>query len=235
METIIVFSGAGLSAESGIPTFRDSNGLWHNHKVEDVATPEGWSRDKELVLNFYNERFKNIKEVSPNDAHRALAELGKKYRVVNVTQNIDDLLERAGCEEVIHLHGSINSRKCEFHRSVNPEMSCYFKEERRGTTDIWETCPVCGGNLRPDVVWFGEPVDMESFKFLELAYDRNTLGIIGVGTSANVQPAASVLLKFSHLKVKHFVDLNPPGGLFGWRLWRGKATEELPKLVKSLL
>lgn len=235
MKTIVTFSGAGLSAESGIPTFRDSNGLWHNHKVEDVATPGGWERDKKLVLQFYEDRAKNISEAQPNDAHKALADLQEKYRVVNITQNIDDLLERAGCKEVIHLHGSIRKKKCEFHKSVNVEMSCYYDEDTQEWAKYGEECPVCGGQLRPDVVWFGEPVDMKEFEFLNLAHDKDTLGIIGVGTSGNVQPAASILLMFNHLKEKHFVDPNPPGRLFSWSLWKGPAAKEMPKLVKKLL
>lgn len=234
MKTIVVFSGAGLSAESGIPTFRDSNGLWHNHKVEDVATPEGWHRDKELVLRFYEERFKNISEAKPNDAHKALADLQEKYRVINITQNIDDLLERAGCEEVIHLHGSIHRKKCEFHSSVD-EMGCYYEEGTKEAVTINEKCPICGAQVRPDIVWFGESVDMKGFDFLELAEDSNTFGIIGVGTSGNVQPAASILLIFNGLKEKHFVDPNPPGRLISWTLWKGPATKEMPKLVKKLL
>lgn len=233
MRTIVVFSGAGLSAESGIPTFRDSNGLWHNHKVEDVATPEGWRRNKELVLKFYEDRSKNISEASPNDAHLALAELETKYRVVHITQNIDDLLERAGCKEVIHLHGSIRRKKCEKHKSARG--SCGFAESTQEWARMGEMCPKCNSQMRPDVVWFGEPVDMHDFEFMELANNKDTFGIIGVGTSANVQPAASVLYTFNDLREKHFVDPNPPGRLFSWQLWKGSAAIEMPKLVKRLL
>ena len=107
-KNIVIFSGAGLSKESGIPTFRDSNGLWHNHNVSDVADHDGWFRNPKLVLDFYKERFENIKKCEPNDAHKAIASLQDKFNVINITQNIDDLLERAGCENVWHLHGSIN-------------------------------------------------------------------------------------------------------------------------------
>jgi len=240
MKTLVVFSGAGLSKESGIPTFRDSqDGLWHNHKVEDVASPQGWKKDKETVLKFYEERAKNINEAQPNAAHEAIARLQEKYRVLNITQNIDDLLERAGCKEVHHLHGSIRRKKCEFHQNTqnhfDSDYPCYYEEE----TDNWakpgEECPVCGGQLRPDVVWFGEAVDMKNFELLELAHHPDTLGIIGVGTSGNVQPAASILLMFNHCREKHFVDPNPPGRLFSWKLWTGPATREMPKLVKKLL
>src|SRR5262245_53512152 len=117
-KTIVVFSGAGLSQESGIPTFRDSNGLWHNHRVEDVATPEAWRRNMPLVLEFYAQRFCGLQEARPNAAHRGLASLESKFRVVHVTQNVDNLLERAGCREIRHLHGSLVHRKCEWHHSI---------------------------------------------------------------------------------------------------------------------
>jgi len=104
-KTVVVFSGAGLSAESGIPTFRDSNGLWENHRVEDVASPSGWRRDPALVLRFYDLRFYGVQAAQPNEAHRSIARLQSRFNVLNITQNIDDLLERAGCENVVHLHG----------------------------------------------------------------------------------------------------------------------------------
>lgn len=239
MKTIVTFSGAGLSAESGIPTFRDSNGLWHNHKVEDVATPEGWQKDKELVLKFYEERAKNISAAEPNAGHKALAALQDKYRVINITQNIDDLLERAGCKEVVHLHGSIRRKKCEFHSNIShrfdPDLHCYYDEVTEEWAKFGEQCPVCGGQLRPDVVWFGEAVDLKEFELIELASHPDTVGIIGVGTTANVQPAASILRLFNDCKEKHFVDPNPPGRLMSWKLWVGPASKELPKLVKKLL
>jgi NAD-dependent deacetylase len=239
METIVVFSGAGLSAESGIPTFRDSDGLWHNHRVQDVASPDGWWRDKELVLKFYEERAKNISAAEPNAGHKAIADLQKKYRVINITQNIDDLLERAGCTEVVHLHGSIRRKKCEFHSNItgrfDPTFPCYYDEITQEWAKFGESCPVCGGQLRPDVVWFGEAVDLKEFELVDLANRSDTLGIIGVGTTANVQPAASILLMFNQCKEKHFVDPRPPGRLMSWKLWTGTATQELPKLVNKLL
>lgn len=213
---IIVFSGAGLSAESGIPTFRDSSGLWHNHRVSDVATPMGWQKDKELVLNFYIERYNNIISASPNSGHRAIASLEERYRVINITQNIDDLLERAGCKEVHHLHGSILSKKCE---------KCDYKAA--GVARSGEKCVLCSGQLRPDVVWFGESVDMDFIS--KLSADI----IIGIGTSATVQPAAGILHMFSNCK-KYFIDPNPPL-LKDWEIIKGKASEEMPKLAKRLL
>ncbi len=239
MKTIVTFSGAGLSAESGIPTFRDSNGLWHNHNVEDVATPDGWKRNPELVLKFYEDRIKNVSEAQPNAAHKAIASLQDKFRVINITQNIDDLLERAGCSEVYHLHGSIKRKKCEFHQNIvgrfDPDYPCYYEEESQEGIKFGDKCMICGGQMRPDVVWFGEAVDMKNFEFIELATNPETVAIIGVGTTGNVQPAASILQMFSSTKERHFVDPNPPGRLVSWKLWVGPASREMPKLVKKLL
>ena len=138
---------------------------------------------------------------------------------------------------MVHLHGSIKRKKCEFHQNIvthfSPNYPCYYEEEAELVPG--ERCKVCGGWIRPDVVWFGEAVDMKNFELLDLAHHRDTLGIIGCGTSALVQPAASVLLMFNHCREKHFVDPNPPGRLFSWKLWVGPASQEMPKLVKKLL
>lgn len=225
---VVIFSGAGLSAESGIPTFRASDGLWHEHKIEDVASPAGWKKDSDTVLKFYEERYKNIQDAEPNEGHRAIARLQDKYEVINITQNIDNLLERAGCTNVKHLHGVISRKKCENYDRVEP---CDYYSE--GFAVKGDECPKCKGRLRPDVVWFGEAVDMDFFSLMEL--QGKTFAFIGVGTSANVQPAASLLNIFGGLKEKHFVDPNPPGRLINWTLWQGKAGEQLPKLVSRLL
>ena len=135
---IVALTGAGVSAESGIPTFRDAQGgLWHNYRIADVASREGWRRDKAVVLDFYAERTRNIRACQPNAAHQALALLQQKYRVVNITQNIDDLLERAGCTDVWHLHGSINHRKCEWHHSIGA------LEESGLTVRLPDWCRAC--------------------------------------------------------------------------------------------
>lgn len=196
METVVVFSGAGLSADSGIPTFRDSNGLWHNHKVEDVATPDGWNRNRSLVLDFYAQRFENIKSCEPNDGHKALAALEKKYKVVNITQNIDDLLERAGCSQVWHLHGTILRRKCERHRDItmldgDTHFPCDYKESHEMPVKLGDLCIKCGSQMRPDVVWFHEAVDMHP-NYLD-ALIKEAQVFIGVGTSAQVYPAAGLV------------------------------------------
>src|SRR5688572_31167410 len=110
--TVVVFSGAGLSAESGLSTFRDANGLWNNHNMMDVAHPDGWKRNPEVVLKFYTKLMYSVKDAKPNEAHYSIARLQTKFNVVNVTQNIDNLLERAGCKDVRHLHGNLFTRKC---------------------------------------------------------------------------------------------------------------------------
>jgi NAD-dependent deacetylase len=181
---LVVLSGAGISAESGISTFRDSNGLWENHAIEEVATPEAWKRNPELVQRFYNERRKQVLDVQPNDAHRYFAALEDDFDVTIVTQNIDDLHERGGSTDVLHLHGNI--RQC---KSSGPNQ-----EKRYYPIDGWELtmdhkCPE-GYPLRPHVVWFGEAVPN-----LELAAEiiSQTDCLIVVGTSLNVYPAAGLI------------------------------------------
>jgi NAD-dependent deacetylase len=181
---LVVLSGAGISAESGISTFRDSNGLWENHAIEEVATPEAWKRNPELVQRFYNERRKQVLEVEPNDAHRYFAALEDDFDVVIVTQNVDDLHERGASTNVLHLHGNI--RQC---KSSGPNQ-----EKRYYPIDGWELtmehkCPE-GYPLRPHVVWFGEAVPN-----LELAAEIISQAdyLVVVGTSLNVYPAAGLI------------------------------------------
>lgn len=238
MKNIVIFSGAGLSRESGIPTFRDSNGLWHNHKVEDVATPEGWAANQQLVIDFYAERFKNIHACQPNAAHEAIAKLQEKYNVINITQNIDDLLERAGCTNIWHLHGSINRRKCEKHKGISNldgdrNFTCDHSESHTEPVKAGDKCPKCGSHMRPDVVWFGEAVDMRVKELEELS--DNCEVFIGVGTSAQVHPAAGLLFTFRNANKKYFVDPNPPLRLHSFDRRAGTATEHLPKIVEELL
>ena len=194
---LVVFSGAGLSKESGVPTFRDAkDGLWENYRVEEVASQAGWRRNKQLVLDFYAARLGNIRKCAPNAAHQAIARLQEKYHVLNITQNIDDLLERAGCEHVWHVHGSINARKCERHHSIGiVEFRCDYHAAQVEPVRWGELCPKCSGQLRPDIVWFGEAVDMRFHELADLA-DRTEV-FIGVGTSAQVYPAAGVIDIFS--------------------------------------
>lgn len=177
---LVILTGAGISAESGIPTFRDSNGLWNNYKVEDVATPGAWLKNKELVLEFYNERRTQIKNAEPNQAHRLLVNLEEKYDVYIITQNIDDLHERAGSQKILHLHGEIlKSRSRKY-----PELIY----DCPGDIKIGDLCEK-GSQLRPHIVWFGEAVPM--LPTAEgLVYDADILVIIG--TSLQVYPAASL-------------------------------------------
>jgi NAD-dependent deacetylase len=241
MKTVIVFTGAGLSQESGIPTFRDSiTGLWENHKIEDVASQDGWQANKELVLNFYKDRYQNCQKVQPNSAHLALAKLETKYRVINITQNVDDLLERAGCTNIWHLHGDLAHRKCEWHKDISNldgdmNFKCDFKVIHNKPVEITDRCPKCNGHLRPDVVWFGEAVDMRDRELLQL--NDSAYAFIGCGTSAQVHPAASLLQMFNFLPTerKFFIDRKPPLRLKSWTLLEGTASELMPQLVEKLL
>ena len=178
---IVVLTGAGISAESGIPTFRGSGGLWEGYRIEDVASPEGWLRDRETVLHFYNERRAAIKKAQPNRAHILLAELEKKHRVSIITQNIDDLHERGGSTNVLHLHGEIFKA-----RSTKNENLVYPVEENILIGDVCEL----GSQLRPHIVWFGEEVPMLE-KAIHIVEKADVLMIIG--TSMVVYPAAGLL------------------------------------------
>ncbi|MCT3945062.1 NAD-dependent deacylase [Elizabethkingia anophelis] len=181
MKKIVVLSGAGISAESGIKTFRDSNGLWENHKIEDVASPEGFARNPELVLEFYNLRRRQLSEVNPNEAHYILAELQKDFDVHIITQNVDDLHERAGSENIIHLHGELKKA-----RPVNDEESIILWEGDLNLGDLDEN----GIQLRPHIVWFGEMVpEMENAATIASTADI----LLVIGTSLQVYPAASLL------------------------------------------
>ncbi len=237
-KTIVIFSGAGLSAESGVPTFRDSGGLWEQHRIEDVASPEGWTRNKKLVLNFYAERFLSQNKCMPNPAHSAIALLSKHHTVTNITQNIDTLLERAGCNTVWHLHGRIDMQKCEFHNSVgfpnSIEFECDFKSTIEKPIALGDLCPKCGGQLRPDVVWFGEPVDMREEYLQKLIYSTDIF--IGVGTSALVYPAAGIISMFRRTIEKYFIDPHPNHEVLnGFTIIQGKASETLPGLIEKLI
>ncbi|CAM3488821.1 NAD-dependent deacylase [Elizabethkingia occulta] len=181
MKKIVILSGAGISAESGIKTFRDSNGLWENHKIEDVASPEGFVRNPELVLEFYNLRRRQLNEVQPNEAHNILAELQQDFDVHIITQNVDDLHERAGSKNIIHLHGELKKA-----RPVNDEESIIPWENDLNLGDLDEN----GIQLRPHIVWFGEMVpEMENAASIASTADI----LLVIGTSLQVYPAASLL------------------------------------------
>ncbi|MCH2084837.1 MAG: NAD-dependent deacylase [Saprospiraceae bacterium] len=178
---IVVLTGAGISAESGIKTFRDADGLWEGHDVMQVASPEGWRKDRSLVLDFYNQRRAQLHEVHPNDGHRALVELEKDYDVTIVTQNIDDLHERAGSTDIVHLHGELFKARS----TADPRLVYDWKKDI--TTD--DKCEK-GAQIRPHIVWFGEEVPM-----LNLAAQHTSEAhiVIIIGTSMQVYPAAGLV------------------------------------------
>ena len=191
---LVVLTGAGISAESGLRTFRDSDGLWEGFNVEDVATPRAWKRDMELVLRFYNERRKNVLDAKPNRAHEILAELQEDFTVDIVTQNIDDLHERAGSENVWHLHGQILKM-----RSVKNEHKLFDIAEDIKIGDLAED----GGQYRPHVVWFEEPVPAIE-KAAEMMQEADYFLL--VGTSLVVYPAAGLVNYVPPFVPKYIVD-----------------------------
>ena len=195
---VVVLTGAGISAESGLKTFRDSDGLWNGYNVYDVATPGAWKKNPEMVLNFYNERRRDVAAAKPNDAHIGLAELEKKFDVTIVTQNIDDLHERGGSTKVLHLHGEIFKM-----RSEKDEELIY---EIRGNIKLGDKAED-GFQLRPYIVWFEEPVPMIE-KAVALMYDCDYFVV--VGTSLQVYPAASLLHYAPPFLPKFIVDKKIP-------------------------
>lgn len=239
----LVLSGAGLSADSGIPTFRGVDGLWENHRVEDVAEHEAYFRNPELVLRFYQERFENYKVCKPHAGHFALAKLEEKYKVIHVTQNIDNLLEQAGCKKVVHVHGSCFVKKCEWHRDIVQNYSkfrCTYKKDTNEAPRIGETCPECGGQLRPDIVFFNEIAQIRDEDLFHWMCDINDSDgvFICVGTSLQVYPVAGMIRRFNSVKNKYIVDIDPPNIFeynLNYDLIKGSACEELPKLVDKLM
>ncbi len=228
---VVVLTGAGISAESGLRTFRDSNGLWENHKVEDVATPEAYAANPELVYKFYNARRAQLQEpsVTPNAAHQALSRLEKQVGkdFLLVTQNVDDLHERAGSQRMIHMHGKLLSARC-----INSGESHRWEESFDETTQ----CPCCtpSGVLRPDIVWFGEmPLQMDD---IILALTKADL-FISIGTSGQVYPAAGFVqvAKDSGARTVE-LNLEPSDGcdLFD-ESYHGPASQVVPNFVDSLL
>jgi NAD-dependent deacetylase len=197
MQKLVVLTGAGISAESGISTFRDSGGLWEGYDVNQVATPEGFAADPALVLDFYNQRRRQLSQVEPNEAHRLLAHLEKRYEVVIITQNVDDLHERAGSHNIIHLHGELlKSRGVD-----NPEVTYPCT----GDIHVGDKSPT-GAQLRPHIVWFGEEVPMLE-KAIAQVYSADILMIIG--TSLQVYPAASLIDYVKEGTPIFYIDPNP--------------------------
>ena len=194
---ICVFSGAGMSAESGIATFRDSNGLWENYAIEEVATPQAWEKDPDLVSDFYNVRRKHVLEAEPNEAHRAIASLESMANVQVITQNIDDLHERAGSSNVLHLHGNIRMSKSS---GPNQEKHYYPINGWELTKD--DICPD-GYRLRPHVVWFGEAVP--AYEDAAVLLTQADILIV-VGTSLQVYPAAGLIHFAENAKRRFIID-----------------------------
>ena len=225
MKHLVVLTGAGVSAESGIRTFRDSNGLWEDHRVEDVASPEGFARDPALVLDFYNQRRAQAREVQPNAAHLALAgfEEVSGWRVTIITQNVDDLHERAGSSEVIHLHGMLNQM-----RSVKNETTVF---DCPGDIQVGDFAPD-GGQLRPHIVWFGELVPLIE-DAAEVAATADVLLV--VGTSLQVYPAAGLLHSAPTSCPVYVIDPHqPPAGRAGVRYVPEAASTGVPKVLREL-
>ena len=229
---IVILTGAGISKESGLDTFRDAGGIWSRVNLEDVATPEGFARDPALVHDFYNTRRRELRSaaVQPNPAHEAIARLerGWPHEVLTVTQNIDDLHERGGAENVLHMHGEILKLRC---------GTCESVAVWRADADTATACPACGrtGGMRPHVVWFGEiPFGMDR---IESALSRAAL-FLAIGTSATVYPAAGFVELARAYGCRHRLEMNMEAtdgsSLFGHTI-EGPAGETVPALVDGLL
>lgn len=229
-KSIVVLTGAGISAESGLGTFRDKDGLWTKYDLNEVATPEGFARNPVLVHDFYNARRRNLVEASPNAAHVALAELERRFDgdILLVTQNVDDLHERAGSRRLLHMHGELLKIRCQ---------GCDDVRDWRGDLDLATACPACGasGGLRPHVVWFGEmPLHMEAISEALALCDL----FVSIGTSGQVYPAAGFVADVRRRGCAHTVELNldPSDGfsLFAEKIY-GPATQVVPAFVRRLL
>lgn len=220
---IVVLTGAGVSAESGLSTFRDSGGLWEGHNVMDVASPAGWKKNKNLVLDFYNQRRRQLKNASPNDAHLALVKLEKKFNVTIITQNVDDLHERAGSSNVFHLHGELNKARS----SIDPDLVYDLDGKDILNGDKCEK----GSQLRPHIVWFGEMVPMMD-EAIRHALSADILIIIG--TSLVVYPAASLIEFVSESSPKYLIDPHKPENIF-YPHYINYITETATKGTKELV
>ena len=222
---VVVFTGAGVSAESGIQTFRDSNGLWENYRVEDVATPQAWQANQKLVIDFYNERRRKVLEAKPNPAHLALSKLQKKFDVQIITQNIDDLHERAGSNNVTHLHGEILKVRSSKREALQYEWKTDLK--------IGDQCEL-GSQLRPHIVWFGEAVPKLD-EAIELVEQADIF--IAIGTSLNVYPAASLIHYTKPGAQCFFIDPKQPDTTppYYFKFIQAKASDGVPVLIEELL
>ena len=221
---IVVLTGAGISAESGLSTFRDNGGLWEQHSVYDVATPEAFERNRDLVLRFYNERRRQLRNAQPNPAHRLLAELENRFQVTVITQNVDDLHERGGSSNVLHLHGELTKARS----SAYPDLSYDI-----GYNDInpGDTCDR-GAQLRPHIVWFGEEVPM-----LDAAAEvvRTADQLLIVGTSLQVYPAAGLVYEVDIDVPITVIDPGEPASVSRARVIRKGASEGVREWVSRYL
>jgi len=226
MNRIVVLTGAGMSAESGLSTFRDNNGLWNNYRVEEVATPEAWENNMDLVLDFYNQRRKQLYEAEPNAAHKALARLEERYEVDIITQNVDDLHERGGSTRVLHLHGELKKVRS----TGDPDLIYDLEGWELKKGDLCEK----GCQLRPHIVWFGEPVPL----ITDAADIANKADIfLVIGTSLQVYPAAGLLHYVPIESPKILIDpkARPVSFIENLKIYNEKAAEAVPGLVEALL
>jgi NAD-dependent deacetylase len=228
MKKIVVLTGAGISAESGISTFRDAGGLWEGHDVMEVASPEGWLKNPALVLDFYNQRRRQLKTVEPNAAHYAIRNLEQGFEVVVVTQNVDNLHERAGSNHIIHLHGELNKV-----RSTGDESLIYHWEKDLNQGDTCES----GYQLRPHIVWFGEMLPNLEKAMVQCIY--GDIFII-IGTSMQVYPAASLIAYAPPEAEIYYVDPKPNisfelSKLKNLKIIAEKASTAVPRLAEELL
>lgn len=220
---IVVLTGAGMSAESGLSTFRDNGGLWEQYSVYDVATPEAFERNQELVLRFYNERRRQLEKVQPNRGHHLLAELEKDYKVTVITQNVDDLHERGGSSNVIHLHGELTKARSALHQNLVYDIG--YRDISPG-----DTCDR-GTQLRPYVVWFGEEVPM-----LDVAAKvvRTADFLLIIGTSLQVYPAASLVHEVDMTVPITVIDPDAPTSLVRARVIRKGAGEGVAEWIENI-
>ena len=225
MKRLVVLTGAGISAESGIATFRDSNGLWEGHDVMTVASPEGWRRNKEVVLDFYNKRRQACLKAQPNAAHLQLAALEREFDVTIITQNVDDLHERAGSSHVIHLHGELFKSQS----TLDPSLVYHMDHCE---LNIGDTCEK-GSQLRPFIVWFGEQVPMME---TAIAAAENAAVFAVIGTSLLVYPAAGLLCYAPRSIPKFVIDIQLPEIARGENLIKiqDKASSGVAKMIQSL-
>ncbi|MHA7059740.1 SIR2 family NAD-dependent protein deacylase [Aquimarina sp. M1] len=224
MKKIVVLTGAGISAESGINTFRDADGLWEGHDIMEVASPIGWNNNPALVLDFYNKRRSQLQLVAPNTAHQALVELEKTHQVTIVTQNVDDLHERAGSSQVVHLHGELLKVRSQF----DNDLVLDWKTD----LNIGDFCEH-NSQLRPHIVWFGEEVPMLDLA-IQITEQADILVIIG--TSMQVYPAASLLQFAPQDTPIYFIDPKPAiAPKKNLTILSEKATIGVPKVVSELL